>query len=83
MHLQEVPEVECTERIGLDRNLRNLTVGNEHRIVQYDLAQTVRIAEATTRIVGSSSATTLEFEERLLQSMVGEGDVEYNSCFTT
>ena len=37
----------------MDRNLRNLTVGNESRVVQYDLSDTVRIAETTVDIVGS------------------------------
>jgi putative transposase len=37
----------------VDRNLRNLTVGNESRVVQYDLSDTVRIAETTVDIVGS------------------------------
>jgi len=50
---KEVHEVECTETIGVDRNLRNLTVGNGSRVVQYDLSDTVRIAEKTVEIIGS------------------------------
>jgi len=50
---KEIPQVECTEAIGVDRNLRNLTVGNESRVAQYDLSDTVRIAETTVDIVGS------------------------------
>jgi putative transposase len=50
---KEILQVECTEAIGVDRNLRNLTVGNESRVVQYDLSDTVRIAETTVDIVGS------------------------------
>jgi putative transposase len=50
---KEIPEAECTEAIGVDRNLRNLTVGNSNRIVQYDLSDTVRIAETTVDIVRS------------------------------
>jgi putative transposase len=37
----------------VDRNLRNLTVGNESRVAQYDLSDTVRIAETTVDIVWS------------------------------
>jgi putative transposase len=50
---KEISQVECTEAIGVDRNLRNLTVGNESRVVQYELSDTVRIAETTLDIVGS------------------------------
>jgi len=50
---KEIPQVECAEAIGVDRNLRNLTVGNENQAAQYDLSDTVRIAETTVDIVGS------------------------------
>src|SRR3989442_1556051 len=38
---------------GLDRNLRNVTYGNEGRVIQYDLSKAVQIAETTREIVGS------------------------------
>jgi putative transposase len=50
---KEIPEVECTEAIGVDRNLRNLTVGNDNRVVQYDLSDAVRIADTTVDIMRS------------------------------
>jgi putative transposase len=50
---KEISEVECTEAIGVDRNLRNLTVGNDNRVVQYDLSDTVKIAQTTVGVVGS------------------------------
>lgn len=73
---KEAPDFEFTQTIGVDRNLRNLTVGNEDRIVQYNLSETIRIAKTSVRIGARSSAMTLEFEERLLQSMVGEDETE-------
>jgi putative transposase len=45
--------IECLSTVGVDRNLRNLTVGNESQTRRYDLSETVRIAETTVRIVGS------------------------------
>jgi putative transposase len=45
--------VECDSTIGVDRNLRNLTVGNDHETSHYDLSKTVRIANTTVRIVAS------------------------------
>src|SRR2546427_4498085 len=45
--------IECTSTIGVDRNLRNLTVGNGHQTRQYDLSKCVRIANTTVSIVAS------------------------------
>src|SRR5437870_7011887 len=50
---RDVPVVECVSTIGVDRNLRNLTVGNIQYVIQYDLSKTVWIAETTIRIVAS------------------------------
>src|SRR3989442_6627442 len=45
--------LECTSTVGVDRNLRNLTVGNAEETRRYDLTETVRIASTTMRIVAS------------------------------
>ena len=45
--------IECTSTVGVDRNLRNLTVGNDDQTSHYDLSKTVRIASTTTSIVAS------------------------------
>jgi len=50
---KEVPEVECVDAIGVDRNLRNLAVGNEDGVAKYDLAPAVRIGEMSVKVVGS------------------------------
>src|SRR5207244_12160425 len=44
---------ECTSTVGVDRNIRNLTVGNESQIHYYDLSKAVKIAKTTMRIVAS------------------------------
>jgi len=49
----DVPTVECTSTVGVDRNLRNLTVGNDEETRHYDLWETVSIASTTMRIVAS------------------------------
>ena len=49
----DASRIECTSTVGVDRNLRNLTVGNEQETHQYDLSETVRIAKTTVRIVAS------------------------------
>ncbi len=60
-----VPEVDCAEAIGVDRNLRNLTVGNENRVVQYNLSDTVRIADTTTRIIRSFKRNDSRIRKRI------------------
>jgi putative transposase len=50
---RDVPLVECISTVGVDRNLRNLTVGNDEETCHYDLSKTVRIASTTMRIVAS------------------------------
>jgi putative transposase len=50
---REAPSIECISTVGVDRNLRNLTVGNESQIRYYDLSETVRIAKTTACIVAS------------------------------
>jgi putative transposase len=50
---REAPVIECLSTVGVDRNLRNLTVGNDQETRLYDLSETVRIAQTTVRIVAS------------------------------
>jgi putative transposase len=50
---RDAPHLECTSTVGVDRNLRNLTVGNESQIRYYDLSKAVKIAKTTMRIVAS------------------------------
>jgi len=58
-------EVECEGTVGVDRNLRNLTVGNEHCVIQHNLSKTVKIAETTTRIIGSFRRDDVKVRRRL------------------
>src|SRR5438876_6998100 len=44
---RDVAPVECSSTIGVDRNLRNLTVGDDQETRHYDLSATVRIAKTT------------------------------------
>src|SRR2546427_10250438 len=49
---RDTPLLQCNSTVGVDRNLRNLTVGNDDQTRQYDLSKCVRIAN-TVRIVAS------------------------------
>ncbi|HVH14603.1 MAG TPA: transposase [Candidatus Angelobacter sp.] len=50
---RDTPIMECTSSVGVDRNLRNLTVGSDQETTHYDLSETARIASTTVRIVSS------------------------------
>jgi len=39
--------------VGIDRNLRNLAVGNDEKVTFFDTSKVVKIAENTRKIVGS------------------------------
>src|SRR3984893_8899073 len=47
------PGPELKSAVGIDRNLRNLTVGNEEKVTYYDMTRVVEIGESTRGIVGS------------------------------
>jgi putative transposase len=50
---RDAPLLQCNSTVGVDRNLRNLTVGNDQETSRYDLSKCVRIAKTTVRIVAS------------------------------
>jgi len=50
---RDPPMIECASTVGVDRNLRNLTIGNDDQTSCYDLSKIVRIASTTTSIVAS------------------------------
>jgi putative transposase len=50
---RDAPSIQCASAVGVDRNLRNLTVGNDEQTNNYDLSKTVRIAKNTVRILAS------------------------------
>ncbi|MGI0069527.1 MAG: IS200/IS605 family accessory protein TnpB-related protein, partial [Nitrosopumilaceae archaeon] len=50
---KDISEIECKNTAGIDRNLRNLTVGNCDMVTQFDISKSVRIAESTKSIVSS------------------------------
>jgi putative transposase len=68
---RDVATIECASTVGVDRNLRNLTVGNESQTHQYDLSETVRIAKTTVRIVASFKRDDVRIR-RVIASKYGE-----------
>ena len=62
---KEVPEIECTGNVGIDRNLRNLTVGNSREITHYDLSRAVDIAENTRSVIRSFKRNDARVRRRI------------------
>jgi putative transposase len=62
---KRVSEIECIKTIGIDRNLRNLTVGNTDEVVQYDLSKAIDIAENTRSITRSFKRNDRKIRKKL------------------
>ena len=62
---KEIEEIECTSTEGVDRNLRNLTVGNNDSITQYDISKAVDIAENTRSIMKSLNRNDVRIRQKL------------------
>jgi len=67
------PRIECVSTVGVDRNLRNLTVGNGEHIHHYDLSKTIRIADNTVRIVASFRRDDARTRRRIASKYGGRG----------
>jgi putative transposase len=64
-YCKEVAEIECATIAGVDRNLRNLTVGTHENVMQYDLSKAVDIAENTRSIIKSFKRNDVRIRKRL------------------
>jgi len=56
--------------IGIDRNLRNLTVGNDKKVTYYDMTKVVEIAENARSVVRSFKRDDVRIR-RLISSKYG------------
>lgn len=50
---KEIDVLMCVGTVGVDRNLRNLTCGDEETVLHYDLSRAVDITDTTSRILSS------------------------------
>jgi putative transposase len=62
---RDAPRIECASTVGVDRNLRNLTFGNDEETGQYDLSKCVRIAKTTVSIVASFTRDDARTKKRV------------------
>jgi putative transposase len=64
----EVQEAQPIGSIGVDRNLSNLTIGNQDQIVQYNLSRAVEIAENSRSVVRAMKRNDVRIRKQLLVS---------------
>ena len=50
---RQVKEIKCDNTIGIDRNLRNITVGNHKKVTMYDTADLPKIAYRAKKVTSS------------------------------
>jgi putative transposase len=50
---KEVKEIKCDNTIGIDRNLRNVTVGNHEKVTMYDMEDLPKITYRTKKVTSS------------------------------
>lgn len=62
---EEVKEIPVRTVYGVDRNEKNLTFGNTERVVQIDMAETVRIRQTTRQIVRSFKRNDVRIRKKL------------------
>lgn len=62
---KEATDAECVTVAGIDRNLRNLTVGNCQKVEQYDFSKTVDIVENTRSIISSFKRSDVRIRKKI------------------
>ncbi|MCI0559055.1 MAG: transposase [Nitrososphaera sp.] len=62
---KEVKEIECRDVVGLDRNLRNVTVADSNVVMRYDLSKAVDVAENTRSIMRSFKRNDVRIRKKL------------------
>jgi putative transposase len=62
---RDTPRIECTSTVGVDRNLLNLTVGNDQETRYYDLSKCVKVASTTMRITSSLTRDDARIRTRI------------------
>lgn len=62
---KDVAEIECITTAGVDRNLRNLTVGNHDNIIKYNLSKAVDVTQNTRSIVKSFKRNDIRIRRKI------------------
>ena len=71
----EAAQMRVTDTVGIDRNLRNIAVGNYEKVTYYDMTKIVEIADNTRNIVASFKRDDARIR-RLVSSKYGRRRTE-------
>jgi len=66
---KEVDEIECTNTVGVDRNLRNVTVGNWQQVAFYKTSKLLSIKENTSHVMSAFRRNDARIRRRLASKL--------------
>ena len=66
---KEVEEIICDDTIGIDRNLRNITVGDDKIITIYNTSKLVQIKENTTHVISTFKRNDYRIRKKLASKL--------------
>ncbi len=66
---KEVKEIKCDGIIGIDRNLRNVTVGNHKKVIMYDTGDLPKIAHRTKKIIASFKRNDSRIKQKIYSKL--------------
>jgi putative transposase len=62
---KEVTEIECTLIAGIDRNLGNVTCGNDEKVITFDTSKAVQITENTRSVMRSFKRNDVRIRKKM------------------
>ncbi len=62
---KEVKEIQCYNAVGIDRNLRNVTVGNHDKITMYDTEDLPKITYRTKKVTASFKRNDYRIRQKI------------------
>lgn len=66
---KEVDEIECIKTVGIDRNLRNVSVGNTEQITMYNTSKLLQIKENTTHVLSTFKRNDHRIRKKLASKL--------------
>ncbi|MHB8601033.1 MAG: RNA-guided endonuclease TnpB family protein [Nitrosotalea sp.] len=66
---KEIEEIKCDDIIGIDRNLRNVTVGNHERVTMYDIEEIPKITHRTKKVTSSFKRSDFRIRQKIYSKL--------------
>jgi len=65
----EVEEIQCNDIMGIDRNLRNVTIGNHNKVTIYDMEDLPKIAYRTKKVISSFKRNDSRIRQKIYSKL--------------